>query len=224
MEPRDSFSDFLEDISEGFAKDEHQRALYEGIEIQGEAEEFDISRRIREVRESRGLSIDDLALRTGLTHEYLESVERDEVQPALGDVVKIAKALDMKMGYLISGKEDRGYTVVRAHEATQISRHPSQRQKRHGYVYYSLAPHKKDRHMEPFIVILNPSEEAQERSTHDGQEFIYVLEGEMGVYLEQEYLVLKEGDAIYYDSTVPHLVRCHGSNPTRILAVLYTER
>jgi quercetin dioxygenase-like cupin family protein len=78
--------------------------------------------------------------------------------------------------------------------------------------------------MEPFLVSLDPSETEEERSTHDGQEFIYVLEGSMEVRLGEEIHVLKPGDSIYYDSTVPHLVKCHGDKRTNILAVLYAER
>jgi len=76
--------------------------------------------------------------------------------------------------------------------------------------------------MEPFIVTLEPSVE-EEPSTHDGQEFIYVLQGSMEVRLDKEIHILEAGDSIYYDSTVPHLVKCYGNEKTRILAVLYAE-
>jgi quercetin dioxygenase-like cupin family protein len=75
--------------------------------------------------------------------------------------------------------------------------------------------------MEPFLVSLEPSETQQERSTHDGQEFIFVLQGEMEVRLGEEIHILQPGDSIYYDSTVPHLVKCHGKEITKILAVIY---
>ena len=77
--------------------------------------------------------------------------------------------------------------------------------------------------MEPFLVTLEPSDIQEERSSHDGQEFIYVLEGAMEVRLGNEVHILEPGDAIYYDSTVPHLVKCHGEDKTQILAVLYAE-
>jgi quercetin dioxygenase-like cupin family protein len=60
-------------------------------------------------------------------------------------------------------------------------------------------------------------------STHAGQEFIYVLEGAMEVTLEDHTEVLYPGDSIYYDSTLPHLVRCHGDQEAVILAVLFAE-
>jgi len=220
---KDRYESFLEDLSEGFAKEEHHDSILEGIEAE-EQDEIPPWVRIRQVREEKGLSVEDLSSRTGLSKGLLSDIEAGEIQPPLGAVIKIAKALDMHMGFLLSGKEDKPYTIVRAEKGKEVARHSSQKQKAYGYTYISLALHKKDRHMEPFIVNLTPSQIEEERSSHDGQEFIYVLEGEMGVYLENEYFVLKPGDAIYYDSTTPHLVKCHGSSPTKILAVLYAER
>jgi quercetin dioxygenase-like cupin family protein len=78
--------------------------------------------------------------------------------------------------------------------------------------------------MEPFLVTLEPSEVEEERSTHDGQEFIFVFHGEMEVRLGEEILILEPGDSIYYDSTVPHLVKCHGKETTKILAVLHSGK
>jgi len=71
------------------------------------------------------------------------------------------------------------------------------------------------------LMVLAPSDIEDERSTHEGQEFIFVLEGSMEVRLGEERYLLEQGDAIYYDSNVPHLVKCHGEEPTKILAVLY---
>ena len=73
--------------------------------------------------------------------------------------------------------------------------------------------------MEPFVVTLHPSD-ADEPSAHDGQEFIYVLEGQMDVLVGETKDVLGPGDAIYYDSGDIHLVKAHGDKPAKILAVL----
>jgi quercetin dioxygenase-like cupin family protein len=74
--------------------------------------------------------------------------------------------------------------------------------------------------MEPFIVRLVPTD-TEESSTHAGQEFLYVMEGEIKVQVGDRADFLKPGDAVYYDSNVPHLVRCAGTAPAKILAVLY---
>jgi quercetin dioxygenase-like cupin family protein/ribosome-binding protein aMBF1 (putative translation factor) len=177
---------------------------------------------VKEIREKKGLSLKDIFQRTGLQPEFLMDVEKGKISPPLGAIIKLAKALEMKMGYFISGAENLPYTVVRKNDHKLISRYDSKKSQTYGYEFISLAPHKKDRHMEPFLVTLEPSN-IEERSTHDGQEFIFVLEGTMEVHLGEKTHLLEPGDAIYYDSTVSHLVKCHGRDKVKILAVLYAE-
>ncbi|HJX68982.1 MAG TPA: cupin domain-containing protein, partial [Dehalococcoidia bacterium] len=86
--------------------------------------------------------------------------------------------------------------------------------------YESLAPDKANRLMEPFIITLVPTD-VEEFSTHAGQEFLYVLQGEIKVQVGDRADFLKPGDAAYYDSNQPHLVRCAGTTAAKILAVLY---
>ena len=207
---RDTYQDFLSDIT--------------SHEIPKEDILVKVGERVRRVRESRGLSLQDISLRTDIDVSMLKQIEEGALAPPLGTIIKLAKALEMKIGYFISGEEDRAYTIVRRDDRKVVSRYDSKRAKYYGYEYESLAPHKKDRHMEPFLVTLEPAETEEERSAHDGQEFIFVLEGNMEVRLGGEIHILEPGDTIYYDSTIPHLVKCHGKKTTKILAVLYAER
>jgi transcriptional regulator with XRE-family HTH domain len=177
--------------------------------------------RIRRVREMRGLTIRDLSSRTGIDIATLEHIESSETIPALGQLARLGKALDMKMGYFISPGIDKLMTVVRKDKRRQISRYGETKSMLYGYFYESLAPEKADRLMEPFIVTLVPTD-VEEFSTHAGQEFLYVLEGEMKVQVGDRVDFLKPGDAVYYDSNQPHFVRCVGTTATKILAVLYT--
>jgi transcriptional regulator with XRE-family HTH domain len=219
--PEDAYKDFLEDIGQ-FSSEKDQRRK---PAVPGDTEPdkpVSIGERVRMVREEKGLTIEDIYQRTGLSPEYLEQIEADKVAPPLGALIKMAKALDMKLGRFISTGEVKPFTVVRKDERRVISRYTSTQGDQYGYTYESLAPDKKDRHMEPFMVTLVPSKAKKEVSTHAGQEFIYVLEGAMEVTLEDYSDVLYPGDSIYYDSTIPHLVRCHGDKKTVILAVLYT--
>jgi transcriptional regulator with XRE-family HTH domain len=223
---RDAYEDFLTDVSRQFARGQEEREFMDSIGHESIQEDIQVNvgERVKAVREGRGLSLQDISQRTDIDISLLEQIEGGSVAPPLGIVIKLAKALDMKMGYFISGEEDRTYTIVRRDDRRVVSRYESKKGKHYGYEFESLAPHKKDRHMEPFLVTLEPSETGEERSTHDGQEFIYVLHGNMEVRLGEEIHILEPGDAIYYDSTVPHLVKCHGQRQTKILAVLYAER
>ncbi|MCP4666823.1 MAG: helix-turn-helix transcriptional regulator, partial [Deltaproteobacteria bacterium] len=210
--PRDAYEDFLGDISDRFTRGDQERQFIDSIAPESTEEDIQVNvgARVRTVREGRGLSLEDISQRTGIAVSLLEDIENGDIAPPLGTVIKLAKALQMKIGYFVSGEENKAYTIVRRDDRKVVSRYDSRKGKHYGYEYVSLAPHKKDRHMEPFLITLVPAETEEERSTHDGQEFIYVLKGATEVRLEEDIHILEPGDSIYYDSTVPHLVKCHG--------------
>ncbi len=174
--------------------------------------------RIKHLRERHGFTADELAAKAGIPSDVLKRVESGEQLLPLGLMTKLSKALSLKMSDVISeGRES--YTIVRSHDRPSVARFGKAKQDSYGYQYESLAAHKKDRLMEPFIVTLQPAT-VDEPSSHDGQEFIYVLEGELEVVIGEDRDLLKPGDAVYYDSNVTHLVKAHGDAPTKILAVL----
>jgi len=180
-----------------------------------------LGERVRAAREIRGLSLEDISSRTGITILTLQSIEANKILPPLGQLIKLGKALDMKMGYFIAPGVEKPVTVVRKGRGQGVARYGGKKSQQHGYTYESLAPEKADRMMEPFIVTLMPTDTA-EFSIHDGQEFIYVLEGGMEVQVGGRTELLYPGDAIYYDSNQPHLVKAATKAKTVILAVLYT--
>jgi quercetin dioxygenase-like cupin family protein len=77
--------------------------------------------------------------------------------------------------------------------------------------------------MEPFLIDIHPaSAQAPRLSSHDGEEFIYVLSGEVEITHGRDMYRLRTGDGIYYESIVPHHVHSVGSADARVLAVIYT--
>ncbi len=223
----EGYEDFLGEISQESAMKDKEIDFMESIGSgapSADEELVNVGARVRDVRERRGLSLRDIVQRTGIDEATLAGIEDGDIAPPLGIIIKLAKALEMKMGYFISGEQNKPFTIVRHNDRRVVSRHDSQKGEQYGYEFESLAPHKRDRHMEPFLVTLDPAETEEERSAHDGQEFIFVLQGRMEVRLGEEIHILDPGDAIYYDSTVPHLVKCHGDKSTKILAVLYAEK
>lgn len=178
----------------------------------------DHAARLKASREERGFTLDELADRTGIDRETLAKVETGETFLPLGHLIKLSKVLSMRMADVISEGQE-AFTIVRADRRQSVARFGQAKETKHGYEYASLAPGKKDRKMEPFIVTLYPAS-TDEASVHDGQEFIYVLEGEMEAVVGDTRDLLGPGDAIYYDSTTKHLVRAYGDKPAKILAVL----
>jgi transcriptional regulator with XRE-family HTH domain len=195
------------------------------MEEEKKSQELRVGERIRELRESKGLSLQDMANRTGYSSALLSQVENHFISPPLGGLIKIAKALEVKVGTFFGDEPRESYAIVRKDERKHISRFASKEGVSYGYSYESLGFDKKDRQMEPFLVTLEPATVKSEKlSSHDGEEFIFVLEGEMEAILGDHKDVLHPGDCIYYDSTIPHKVQCHREVSTKILAVLWTPQ
>lgn len=178
-----------------------------------------IGDRIRTIREEKGLSLDELSKMTGFSIELLSNIEKKEIQPQLGTIIKLSKALDSAFSRLVAGVGSQLYAVTRKKERKSIQRSTSGKSKKQLYTYQSLAPEVKGRHMEALIVELeeNPDEEI---SVHEGEEFIYVIEGTVVLNIGEEEFSLEPGDSVYYLSTTPHQLAGQGGK-AKILAVLY---
>ena len=223
MDDNTHYEDFLDQIREVNGRHTREDQFIEGIAesgAQAESELGPLGDRVRAIREQKNLTLADVASRTGFDESFLQKIEDNKISPPLGDLIKLGKALDMKMGFFISGGETQAYTVVRRDDRRKIARRAASQDEAYGYTYQSLAPGKTNRHMEPFLITLEPSED-EELSTHEGQEFIFVMEGSMEAVVGDDRLVLTAGDSIYYDSNVPHMVRCVNGPAAKILAVLY---
>jgi transcriptional regulator with XRE-family HTH domain len=195
------------------------------MEEEKKSQELRVGEKIRELRENKGLSLQDMANRTGYSSALLSQVENHFISPPLGGLIKIAKALEVKVGTFFGDEPRESYAIVRKDERKHISRFASKEGVSYGYSYESLGFDKKDRQMEPFLVTLEPATVKSEKlSSHDGEEFIFVLEGEMEAILGDHKDVLHPGDCIYYDSTIPHKVQCHREVSSKILAVLWTPQ
>ncbi len=183
-----------------------------------------VGEKVKKVREGKKLSLADLAEKTGYSSAILSQIENHLLSPSLGTLIQISHALDVPLSKLFGEKRGHSYSIVRKDERKLVSRFASKEGVNYGYTYESLGFDKRNRRMEPFIVTLEPATVKHEKlSSHSGEEFIYVLEGDMEVVLGDLKDTLSPGDSIYYDSTLPHRVACAGKSPTKILAVLFTE-
>jgi transcriptional regulator with XRE-family HTH domain len=179
----------------------------------------DVGERIRKIRQEKGLSLEELSKMTGFDVEFLSNIEKKEAQPQLGTVIKLSKALDSAFGRLVSGVGEKLYSITRKHERRTISRSTSRKSKKQIYTYKSLAPDVKGRHMEAVLVLLE-EDPAKEVSLHEGEEFIFVLDGEVLLEIGDDKFELEPGDSAYYLSTTVHHIAAKKGKAT-ILAVLY---
>ena len=92
----------------------------------------------------------------------------------------------------------------------------------YGYHYEALAHKKLGKNMEPYIIM--PAFGEETTFSHEGEEFMFILEGTHEfIYGDQTY-ILEEGDSIYFDSAVPHSGRSMGEKRAKVLAVMYSYK
>ncbi len=181
--------------------------------------------KIKGIRETKNLSVEEIAERSGLSTEQIISIETDQNLPSLGPLIKIARALGVRLGTFMDDNDALGPVVTRAEEREQahtISFSNGAADARKHMEYHPLAQQKAGRHMEPFIIDINPEDKPNfQLSAHEGEEFIYVMEGEIEVEYGKEVYRLKQGDSIYYDSIVKHHLHGAPGKAAKILAVVY---
>ena len=187
-------------------------------------EENRIGSKITTLRESLQLSREELAERCDCDVSVIEKLEAGQIAPSLAPLIKITRALGVRLGTLLDDDSGVGPVITRKDHAEEVARLKSLETSSDGGVldFFSLAEGKAARHMEPFLIDVSPAVPgAHALSTHEGEEFVYVLDGQIEIEYGKDLHVLSPGDSIYYDSIVPHQLRAHGAAPARILAVVY---
>ena len=184
-----------------------------------------VGAKIKGIRESKNLTIEEISERSGLSVEQITSIETDQNLPSLGPLIKIARALGVRLGTFMDDNDALGPVVTRAADRerdSSISFSNGATDARKHMEYHPLAQQKAGRHMEPFIIDINPADKLDYTlSAHEGEEFIYVMEGEVELVYGKDKYSLKEGDSIYYDSIVKHHLHGAEGKSAKILALIY---
>ena len=184
-----------------------------------------IGSKIKGIRESKNITIEEISERSGLSVEQIKSIENDQNLPSLGPLIKIARALGVRLGTFLDDSDALGPIVCRAEDRekdSSISFSNDATDARKHMEYHPLAQQKAGRHMEPFVIDINPEENPEfQLSAHEGEEFIYVMQGEIEIVYGKDTYKLKEGDSIFYDSIVNHHVHGAPGKAAKILAVVY---
>lgn len=185
-----------------------------------------VGHKIKGIRESKNLSVEEVAERSGLSSEQITSIETDQNLPSLGPLIKVARALGVRLGTFLDDSDELGPVITRACEREQknsISFSNDATDARKHMEYHPLAQQKAGRHMEPFIIDINPEDNLNyQLSAHEGEEFVYVMKGEIELVYGKEKYLLNEGDSIYYDSIVKHHLHGAEGKSAKILALIYT--
>jgi len=179
-----------------------------------------LAERIVRYREKLGMTQEELAEKSSVALATVQAVEAGEAYPALGIFVKLSRALGQRLGTFMDDQYSPDPVIVRlADREGDRARHISKVSE--GFTYFPLGAGKPDRHMEPFYIEIAADAEAK-FSTHEGEEFIIVVSGEVELMYATERHVLGPGDSMYYNSIVSHRVSAANGKPATIYAVVFT--
>lgn len=169
---------------------------------------------VRQLRTARNWSPEELAQATGQTPEFIAHVEADRLSPPVGFILRMAQAMKIDPGTFLH-KEERA--------AIRDRRAQAYYQRTHSYSYTTLTPEAANRHLRAFMVTIEAHHDHKPVAyKHEGEEFIYVVEGDLGFTLGTREQVLKPGESIHFNSDVPHKLKSLSAQPTRCLVVIYT--
>jgi transcriptional regulator with XRE-family HTH domain len=186
-----------------------------------------LTKRLREIRQSKKLTLEKLAKLTGLSKGYLSDIENSDEPPPVYTLSRISKALGIDIVDLFAKTADtvpyQPIVVGRASEHNPMTRDGTQ----YDYIYDDLAPNKKGKNMEPLLVT-PPFEidvDIQKDFQHEGEEFNYVLEGRLEFFYNgKSHSILEAGDHVYFDADKPHSARSLGDKKAKVLIVIYSYK
>ena len=183
-----------------------------------------VGSKIKSIRESKSITIEQVAERSGVSVDQIERIEANLNLPSLAPLIKIARALGVRLGTFLDDSEQLGPVVCRKDEQKKGISFSNESANSHNNLnFFPLAESKTGRHMEPFLIdVDSASKDEYQVSTHEGEEFIYVIEGVIEVTYGKNKYVINAGESIYYDSIVDHNVHAANDSKAKILAVVYT--
>ena len=183
------------------------------------ANEEKVGMRIKAFRDKLNMTLSDLSLKSGVSVDVIAAVEDGEVVPALGVLTKLSRALGQRLGTFMDDQFKPDPIITRAKDlaAKKVAKEGTNVL---GYASHSLALGKPDRHMDPFRIEF-AADGVDEVSSHEGEELIICIAGEVELTYGDDKSVLKPGDTAYYNSVVKHGLRALGGKPASIYGIVF---
>jgi len=154
--------------------------------------------RLRNARKKKGISLQEIGDKIGVSKSFLSQVENGKTSPSLSTLKEITGYLNVSIGSLLEPEEEEDDPLVRKAGRKRVSY--SQ-----GIIMETLTYPLAYKQMQPLYFTLEPGASSGEKKyRHFGQEFVYILRGSMQISLADTSYVLEEGDCLYFDSSTPH--------------------
>lgn len=183
-------------------------------------QEYNIGAKIKELRIAKKLTLQDVANETGFSTSLLSQIENNNISPPIATLSRIASFFDVRMSLFFAEEEECTFEVVRSSERTVMPRVIAEDGSSHGYFFESLSVRKKNKKMDPFLLTLNDQVANTSTYSHNGEEFLYIMQGKAELILGDQRILLNQGDCAYFDSNLKHRLLSVDSEEVKVLAVV----
>jgi transcriptional regulator with XRE-family HTH domain len=183
---------------------------------------YSIGQKLRRLRLRKSMGLSELSKHTGLSPSLLSKLERDLMHPTLPTLLRIAFVFSVGLEYFFNPEPRPLVEIVRKGERLRF---PEAADRRYpAYYFESLDFLAENRRLNAYYAEFEAVEGSHVRThQHGGVEFVYVISGKLGMQIGEDKPELAEGDAIYFESTVPHAYRKVGTRRTSALVVVVTD-
>jgi len=170
--------------------------------------------KLLKLRESHGWSRESLAQATGQSPEFIKQFEKNEISPSVSFLLRLSRAFNVDPGTFLHESEK---AMIRDQRAQQFVKRTE------NYSYKTLTPGTENEHLRSFMITIE-SKQAHKPVAykHEGEEYIYVMEGDLELTLGGKVHKLKQHESIHFNSETPHKLKSLSDKATRCLVVLYT--
>ncbi len=173
-----------------------------------------IGQKIRKLRESHGWTLESLSEKTGMSPDSIGQIENDEIVPTVDFLLRLSRVLKIDPGTFLREEEKAAIQDQRAQAFIKRTKN---------YYYRTLTPGAENEHLRAFMVTIEPQQAHKSVAyKHEGEEFVFVMEGSLELTLGNKPHVLKEGEFLNFNSDTPHKLKSLDNKGTRCLVVLYT--
>lgn len=176
----------------------------------------EIAQRIAFLREVEEISSEEMARVTGVSEDEYKEYEAGNRDFSFSFLFNVANRLSVDITELLTGENAKlkKFEYVKAGKGLKMER-------RKAYKYQHLASIFQNRHMEPFLVTVEPKDtDAVVKHSHNGHEFNFVIDGSMTMFIDNSEILMQPGDSIYFDAATPHAMRAEDGSACNFLAII----
>jgi transcriptional regulator with XRE-family HTH domain len=167
---------------------------------------YNIGEKLRKLRLKKKISLVDLGKHTGLSPSMLSQLENGKLVPTLPTLTRIAMVFDVGLEHFFTDRSKlKLFAIVRAGERMRFPERAGVPDP--AYYFECLAFSVQEKAMQAYLATFQPRHQPSQEHYHEGSEFIFVMEGTLGIHIHGEEHVLKAGDSVYFDSSEPHSYR-----------------